>query len=460
MANSTLLFPPRDSTQAAPPSVAEILGVLRHHAALIIISTIVVSALALGLHYLQAPVHASTARVLVQADQIGTPSFLSGIAAYRESQVAEPVSRKIETEMALILNRSNALEVVDALDIQPGQLPASPFDAARSIVTDALREWTGSTGGRSPASRAKRADDFLANLSVEPVRSKTAETTSNVLELKFDSTDPALAPRALEAMLAAYLRVSSEQNRRLGTTTSTLLQSQLEMAQRELTHAEDELVALAIRESESADLTASATIASASNGAAGTRRGSGRGSNETANSQLVVQLLELQGQLDELRQTFTDEAEGVRKLKRRVAEMRERLAAQVRATAANTAGFNRAERQRALALDHYVELRRKLEQIDLYMKLTPTALDGRLVVEPPSQPEAAQARRKKTIVLAGPLAGLLLGLLLAALLEALLPRIRTRDELERQLQLPLLGALPHFAAGKSGPPRPDGAPSS
>lgn len=452
MSNASVLFPERDLTQPAPPTVSEVLGVLRRHAVLIASCTLVVSASALGLHYLQQPVYSSTSRVLVQTEQIGTPSFLSGIAAYRESQVAEPVSRKIETEMALILHRGNAQEVIDALDIRPTQLPSSPFDVAKAWVADTVRQWTGRAPKEGADTRARLVDDFLANLSVEPVRSKTAETTSNVLEIKFDSTDPALASRALDGMLAAYLRVSTEQNRRLGTTTTTLLKAQLEAAQKELTHAENALVALAIRESESAELTASATIASASNGAAGTRRGPGRGSNETANSQLVVQLLELQGQLDELRQTFTDEAEGVRKLKRRVAEMRERLAAQVRATAANTAEFNRAERQRALALDHYVELRRKLEQIDLYMKLTPAALDGRLVIDPPSEPEAAQARRKKTIVLVGPLAGVLLGLLLAALLELLRPRIRTRRELERLLHLSLLGALPTFA--HDGPLRP------
>jgi tyrosine-protein kinase Etk/Wzc len=286
---------------------------------------------------------------------------------------------------------------------------------------------------------------MLASMSIEPVRSKTAETTSNVLEVSLASTDPELARRALAGMLDAYLRVSTQQNRRLGTATTNLLKSQIESTQAELKSAEDAMVQLAIRESRDTDLTASATLAGATTGAVGTRRESGRGANETANAQLITQYLELQGQLDELRQTFTDETDGVKKLKQRVADMRARLASQVRSTATNAAAFNRLERQRSLALDRYVELRRKLDQIDIYMQLTPAALDGRIVVDPPSTPDAREARRKKLVALAGPFAGLLLGLLLATLKQFLRPRMRSRREVERLLGTPVLGALPTFA---------------
>ncbi|MEJ8847293.1 Wzz/FepE/Etk N-terminal domain-containing protein [Variovorax rhizosphaerae] len=416
--------------------------------------TVLVSALALGLYFVQVPVYTSTARLLVQIDQIGTPSFLSGIAAYRESQLAEPVSRKIETEMALVLNRTNAMEVVDKLGIQPSQLPVSPIASAKSRLMEIFPAFGAPEKTDSATRQSRIASDVLANMSIEPVRSKTAETTSNVLEVRFSSTDPDLAPRALEGMLDAYLRVGSQQNRRLGTATTNLLKSQIESAQAELKSAEDAMVQLAIRESHDTDLTASATLAGATTGAAGTRRETGRGANQAANAQLVVQYLDLQSQLDELRQTFTDETDGVRKLKQRVADMRARLASQVRSTATNTAAFNRLERQRSLALDRYVELRRKFDQIDIYMQLTPAALDGRIVVDPPSAPDTRQAGKKKLIALAGPVAGLLLGLLLVTLKQFIRPRLQSRREVERLLGVPVLGTLPTFAekAASAGPP--------
>ncbi len=418
------------------------------NAGLIALCTVLVTAAALGLYLMQSPVYASTARVLVQTDQLGTPSFLSGIAAYRESQIAEPVGRKIETEMALILNRSNAERVVRELAIQPSQLPSPPLAA---VMAKLSRKGIDGTEA-APGANARLIDDFLSNVSVESVRSKTAETTSNVLEVQFNTTDPKLAPRALEAMLDAYMRVGALQNRRLGEATTQLLQSQVDDAQAELSKSESAIVALAVSESQRPEITAAATgtqSAQSSTSTTSGRRETGRAANEAATTQLVQQVLELQSQLDDLRQTYTDETESVRKLKQRVAQTRARLAGQVRASAENNANFERLDRQRQLAQEHYVELRRKLDQIDLYMQLTPAAMDGRIIVNAPQQPQAGEAKKSRMLVLAGPFAGLLLGIFLTAVREFLRPRLRTRRDVERQLRAPTLGTFP--SCSDSGP---------
>ena len=121
------------------------------------------------------------------------------------------------------------------------------------------------------------------------------------------------------------------------------------------------------------------------------RQGAGEGSpceGERARL-LVAQVLDLQGQLDALRENFTEQTQSVVRLRQRLGEVRGRLAAQMRTSATNSATFNQLERQRVIAQDHYVELRRKLGQIDLYMALTPAALDGRIVVSPPTRPDPA-----------------------------------------------------------------------
>lgn len=154
-------------------------------------------------------------------------------------------------------------------------------------------------------------------------------------------------------MVDAYLQVGTQQNRRLGMATTKLLQSQIDEAQVELLRIENAIVRLAIRESERNEVTAavtpSRTGAVTTGASAVSRRDLGRGTNEAATSQLVQQLLDLQSQPEELRQTYTDETESARKLKQRVNDARTRLASQVRATAANNAEFDRFDRQRLLA---------------------------------------------------------------------------------------------------------------
>ncbi|MET3373541.1 uncharacterized protein involved in exopolysaccharide biosynthesis [Variovorax boronicumulans] len=442
MAAAPFLYPERDPSKPPAFLMADAFELAWLNRWLISGSVLLVTALSLGLYVLQPSLFTSTARVLVQTDQIGTPSFLSGIAAYRESQVAEPVGRKIETEMALILNRQNAIDVVDELNIHPSHLPGSSIAGVKQTMVGAWHRWTDQEAPQEATASNVLVDAFLSSIIVEPVRSKTAETTSNVLEIKLEATDPELAASALGKMLDAYLQVGAQQNRKLGIDTTDLLKAQIEQAKLDVAKSEEALVAQAVRESEQATLTAS--VSSSTGAGLSGQRGAGRTSNEAATSQLMSQLVDLQAQLEELRQTFTDETESVRKLKRRVDETRSRVAAQVRASAKNTAVFNRLDRQRSLAQDHYVELRRKLEQIDLYMKLTPAALDGRIVVAPPSLPGRNEAHKKKSMAMAGPIAGFLLGLLLAALREFMRPRIHTRRGLKRVLGMPALGTVPSF----------------
>ncbi len=408
----------------------------------IVVAVISVSAMAFGLYALQQPTFVSTARVLVQADQLGTPSFLSGIAAYRESQIMDPIGRKLETEMALILNRSNAAEVVQALHINASSLPASPLYRLMVMAVSLLQHGMG--GSQTLAvPRSQVVDDFLATVDAEPVRSKTAETTSNVIEISVTTADPMLSTRALQGMLDAYLRLSTQQNRSLGTATRALLQSETSVAQANLKRVEDAIVSLAIRESTHPEFASSAT-AFAPGGDGQARRDTAHNVNETVTSQLVQQLMDLQAQLKAAQEDFTDETESVRKLQQRVDDVRARLATQMRTSATNSATYNQLERQRWMAQDHYIELRRKLDQIDLYMALTPAALDGRVVIDPPTRPDPSRASKKKLLILAGPVAGLLLGLLLAGLREFCRPRVRTRRDVSRLLAMPTLGSLPTF----------------
>lgn len=462
------IFPPSTlgAAPTAPPrTVRDLVAAVYRQVPLIAGCTLLATVLALGLYRMQPKVYASTAKVWVQTEQQGSPSFLSGIAAYRETPYPDPVNRKIETEIELMLTRTNAQKVVEKLGITDAQLARGSFSRVRAAMGGGASSASSSASGASPAEGAEGArtvDLFLDGVSIEPLRSKTADTTSNVLEVKFECTDPQLAPVALQAFLDNYLQLGAQQNRRLGETTSRLIESKLAQAKDELRQSEDAIVALLVKDSgrtAAIDLprgvaSPSATTATSSQGAYATATPAGgslrldpnpeltMGTPQQAVAALKSQTLDLQLRLDEARQQFTDDTEPVRNLRERLDTTRKRLVTTVRENTQLEAQLNRLERQRALAQDRYVELQKKLDQIDLYLKLNPTEAESRVVIDAPYHPADNEGKRKPLIALLGPVAGFLLGLLLSGLREFGGDRLRTPREVEWALGAPVIGALP------------------
>jgi tyrosine-protein kinase Etk/Wzc len=447
MTGPSPLFSPAPA--AAPPrSARDLVAVLYRQAGLVATCALVGTAAAALLYAKQPRVYASSAKVWVQTEQQGSPSFLSGITAYRETPYPDPVNRKIETEIELMLTRTNAQSVVDRFHIRDDQLVHGGLSRLRA---DLAGPASGPADGR-----ARTVDLFLDGISVEPLRSKTADTTSNVLEVKFECADAALAPVALQAFLDNYLQLGAQQNRRLGETTSRVMAVQLGQAKDELREAEDKIVALLVHDS---GRSARAAVSGAASGGYAVAAGDGglrMDTNPAASAgaagaspvvaALKAQTLELQLRLDEARQLYTDDAENVRNLRSQLAGSQQRLVRTVRENTQLEAELNRLERQRRLAQERYVELQRKLDQIELYLRLNPTEAESRVVIDAPDHPGAAEGRKKPVVAALGPLAGLLLGLLLAGLREFGGDRMRSPREAEWALGVPVLGAIPTLSA--------------
>jgi len=451
------LFPPGEPRSAPPRSARDLVAVLYRQAALIALCALVGTVASLALYLRQPRLYSSTAKVWVQTEQQGSPSFLSGIAAYRETPYPDPVNRKIETEIELMLTRTNAQAVVEKYAIDDSQLvhgsrvkPRPEADAASAAA--AVRD-----------SRSRVVDLFLDGLSVEPLRSKTADTSSNVLEVRFECTDPMLAPVALQSFLDNYLQLGAQQNRRLGETTSRLIETKLAQAKDDLRQSEDRIVALLVQDGGRSGRSAGDAGATAATGAgrvgaayAAAEGGlkldlnpdvaaAGAGALPVV-AALKAQTLELQLRLDEARQLYTDDAENVRNLRSQLAGSQQRLARTVRENTQLETQLNRLERARQLAQERYVELQRKLDQIDLYLRLNPTEAESRVIIDAPDHPTAAEGKKKKIVALLGPIAGLMLGLLLAALRELGGDRMRSSREAEWALGAPVLGAIPTLSA--------------
>ena len=285
---------------------------------------------------------------------------------------------------------------------------------------------------------------------VAPLRSGSADTTSNVLEVSFECADASLAPRALQALIDNYLRLAAQQNRDLGQSTARLIERQLGQARDELRVAEDDILALSLRQAQRADPVGSAPPIGRSALTGGMRLDLdldvGGSTHAQAMSLLKTQSLELQAQLDQARQLYTEEAENVKTLRERLAAVQSRLRQGVGQGARVDVEMARLERQRGLAQERFVELRKRLDQIELYLQLSPNETNSRSLIDRPTVPVADGSGQRNGLILLGPIIGFLLGLLLAGVREFLDSRLRGAAEVRRTLGLPLLGALPRLSA--------------
>ncbi|MFG5408676.1 Wzz/FepE/Etk N-terminal domain-containing protein [Piscinibacter sakaiensis] len=222
------LFPVRPDAPDGEFTLRDLLRLVAKHGWVVLVCLLAGGLVGAGIYAIQKPVYASVARVWVKTEQ-GSPSFLSGVTAYREPLYPDPVNRRIETEMELMLTRTSAAQVVRNLKVRPEQLPSTPL--AQLIAASGLVAAKPASDG---AASNRLIDDFLKAVSVEPLRSKTADTTSNILEVRFEASDPALAPQALSQLISNYLGVAATQNRQLGEEAARLLGAEVEQARGEL----------------------------------------------------------------------------------------------------------------------------------------------------------------------------------------------------------------------------------
>lgn len=421
------------------------------HLGLIAGSAVLVTALVWTGTAVQPQVYEGAGQVWVKTEQQPMPSFLSGLASYRDTLVPDPVNRKLETEMALLLSRDSAARVIDRLGVTADQLQRPPMDVISERlkpVTGLLRGLVGARGAALPSvdaqagQREALVEAFLRGFSVEPQHSKGADTTSNVLEIRFSAADPDLVPRAIQAMVDEYLQLAARQNRRLGEATFALLETKAEEARRDLAASEQSLLKFMGSQGDRSTRGRLPGTADAD--------GAALPGSTSVVGVMKSQAADLQRRLDELRQIYTSEASNVRTLSGSIAALEGRIRTEMRANAEADAQLARLERDRGLAQERYVELQKRLDQIDLYLKVNPMEADSRVVTQSPTRPIKPETKKRMMVILLGPLGGLLLGLALAGLREMLDRRLQSPDDLMRLLGIETLAALPDVRSRPRG----------
>ena len=412
-------------------------------------ATVTVGALTIVGAALQPASYTATAKVWVKTEQQGSPTFLSGIAAYREGQMPDPVNRKIETEMQLLLSRTNVEAVVRKLRIEPEDFAGSPLSHLLGPL------------GKKPRSPEQRLNDtieaFTKAVKVEAARSKTADTSSNLLEVKLETTDAALTARALNALVEQYQQYGAAQTRQQGQATYALIADKMKQAQVDLDAIDQRMLKLTIVQGQREDVSLPVTGMAANTAPIevdeglrmDTMLGSNRAGGASAVGMIKSQTVTLQSKVEELRQLYTDDAEVVRNAQRQLAQAEQRLARSVKASAELEARLKQLERARGLAQDRYTELRRKLDQIELYLSSAPDESATRVFTERALEADKPESKKKMVLFVIGPLAGLALGLLLAGLREYFDHRLQSAQDVERYLGLETLGIVPDTHKAKA-----------
>lgn len=413
----------------------------------ITLTTVAVTAVTLYGVGRQPDLYVAEAKVWIKTDQQGSPSFLSGVAAYREGQLPDPANRKIETEMQLLLSRSSIEAVVRRLGIRPDQFPNAPLSY--------LFNGRQAAKSASPEQQFKAAVELFAkSIKVEPARSKTADTSSNMLEIQLETTDAALAPRALNALVEQYQNFGSELTRQQGQATYALISQKMKQARVELSDLEKRILVLNATQGGQIELSG---LAEAPTGIlrmdGGLRMdaelGSARVGGASAIALIKSQAVSQEGHLEELRQLYTDESELVRNAKRQLAQTQARLNRRVKAGAEQEAQLRQLERARVVAQDRFVELLRKLDQIELYLNSAQDESSTRIFTDRAQAPDRPENKKKLILSIVGPLAGLALGLLFAGIREYFDHRLQSVQDVARYLGLETLGVVPEMSGGQS-----------
>jgi uncharacterized protein involved in exopolysaccharide biosynthesis/Mrp family chromosome partitioning ATPase len=478
MAESDSIFPsdPR-AGEGLPFTVRDVLRILFKHKILILTCFVVFTVVA-GFGLMRIPVsYEAGAKVLVKVEQQVTPSFFSGIAATRESPLADPAGRRIETEMELLETTPLAEDVVKKLGLTYAQVYHKPYVHLLNPVTDALEPLLAVFGvPRDPEKYGFRStvEEFKKSLIVKPIKSKSAEASSNIIDITLQSPSPDLAQKALDVLLASYTSFDITLNQQAGEKAHSIVKLQLDETQAKVLQAQDRLRAFLLQKGSSKGSRGGGAASLASNAGTGSRTAAdarvdaGDGlvtspGDHTSISLLKTRLIELEMEKLDTQKTFQGDSDRAQVLGRTISALQQRLSKEIKSDAENDVALATLERDVRTIETEHLEINKKLAQIDLFLKMNQQQPPNRIVVEPPVRPRSSDMKRKVAVGLLSSVAGLLLGLALAGMREYGDTTLRSPRDVKSALGIEVLSQIPKVPAAalesalRREPPAPEGA---
>jgi capsular exopolysaccharide synthesis family protein len=449
---------------------------------------------ALILTFAATPLYTATALVQIEPEGPNVVSFEDVQQSVTATQAYHDFYR---TQYDILGSRQLALRTIEKLDLAKdpwlnGETRWSPVRTTRALVSGVFGETR--EDDRDQLALERRHDlleNFLEGLSVQPRR------RSFLVEVNFSSPDPKQAARIAETITRQYVDLTLDQRVQAVSQGRNFIAKQLDITKARLEDSEQALQEFArgrnifaLEQEESviheklADLNTRVTEAESQRIAAEAlyeqSQGATRGSlplivNSPLLKSLLEQLAEAEAERAELADRFTPEFPRVRamdarvhQIRSRVAEEEQRLYASVEAdyrgsTEREAMLREQLERQRQVvaayeekAIDFkimrrevdtnreiYENLLRRMKEVEVTEAIRAsniTVLDAPEVPLEPSSPKLALNLALALIL------GLLGGVGLSFFQEYVDDSIRTPDEVERYLRLPMLGAVPELRA--------------
>lgn len=406
-----------------------------------------------GLWYLP-PTYSASAKILIDTSQEANPSFFSSITPIKEREVSDPVNRLIETEMELIEAYPLSQKVVTDMNLGYHDIYHKPYMRLLKPVFNFYDRMLQDYLGVKPDPKRDTAEDpstvaaFIKSLRVMPLKSKSAETNSNIIGVEIRSPDPEIAQTALTKLLEYYRIFDVKMNEEAAEKAAAIVQADLLEATKQLEAAQNRLRLFA---SSGAEISGALrpVVGSAIDPAApqpvdtgSNRRVTTTPGDVSTLSRLKAQLIDAKYDLVQAQQIYAGDNPKVQRLEQLVSRLQEQIDQEVNAEAANETEMADLQRDVRRAEARMIDLDRKLDQIHLYKEMNARHVGKRIVIEPPVLPDESDVKFKIMIGIVASLASLVVGVAFAGLLEYTDHRLKTKADVRRYLGLDLLATVP------------------
>ncbi|MGV3709069.1 MAG: hypothetical protein ACO1Q7_09515, partial [Gemmatimonas sp.] len=408
----------------------DIVRLLFKHRSVILISWIVVSVVVAAGMFSLPPTYVAGAKILIRVERQNAPNFFSGVAPLSESRSVETNARKLENEMAILESGPLSAATQKIAGITYDQVykpPTRYFTIPLLEQVDRLKE---SLLGRKPYDRRGEgavSEMLQQSLIIRPSPSKSVEAAPDVILVALPAADRVVAVRALNVLLDEYIKFGSQLNERAGESALAVVRSETAEAETQLLAAEERLRRLR-------------TTAGVRNNVGGTL------AEDPLVARLKKELVDVQLALAASRRTFLERSDTVQYLSRSEADIQARLNTAVASDARRAGDENELRRDVREAELRYDELRKRADEISLYLRANIGAASDRIVIEEPIASGSSDWKQRLLLALGGSIAGLLFGLAIAAVREYTDQTLGTRSAARRYLGMQPAAALPEASA--------------
>lgn len=419
-------------------SIADIARLLFKHKGTISLIFIIVT-LIVGLSLFSLPpVYNASGKILVKTEQQGKPTFFSGVTSYTEEKQSDPVNRKMETEMQLVTTRTIAEQAVSELDIKYDQVFHKPLDHLLEPIGNAI-DYILAIFKIYPDPENKGFNDtteaFVKSIDVQPVRSKSAETSSNIMQLEIKTHDQDLAKNGLQKIMELYAQYDVTLSEQAGIRAKRIIVQRMQQASADMQAVQKEIE----------------TFLSANSGAEELRDNRRKQSilfsspNDVASIVTLRQkIIDKELELDEVRQNYSSGNTRTKILQRTIRKLEQRINNEMQQFAVNDSKLSNLERRLAIAEEVFKELTKKISQIDLYLDMNELQKENRIIIESPIRPRESGWKKRVFLGVLGSIMGFILGIGLAGLREYLDTRLETEKTLRRN-GLNTIGVIPELS---------------